>query len=124
MMKFIQRDITGIKEILKTRDFEAIAVMVDDADVAAVNGKKVVPAGTIVGGKAKPVLQNDDQPVVTKNTALLGEDAEGVLLYDVDVTHGPRNGSMVIRGNIDLGKVEAPIAEAEAALKSRVLFIK
>lgn len=119
-MKFIQRDITGVQEILRTRDFEAIAVMVDDVDIPLVEGKKVVKAGTVVGGKTLPVLENNKEVVVKKEDG----SAEGVLLYDVDVTHGPRNASMVIRGNIDLNKIEEPNELAVAAIGSRILFIK
>lgn len=124
-MKFIKRNYTGAKEILKTRDFEAIGVMVDATGIAAnSNGLKVVPAGTIVGGKTKSTLANEGEVVVNKNTGDTGADAEGVLLYDVDVTHGDAPGSMVIRGNIDLSKIEKPVDEAQVALKGRILFIK
>ena len=124
-MKFIKRSYTGVREILKTRDFEAIGVMVDATGIDAnSSGIKVVPAGTIVGGKTKPALANEGEVVVSKNTGDTGADAEGVLLHDVDVTHGDAPGSMVIRGNIDLTKIEKPVDEAQAALKSRILFIK
>lgn len=132
-MKFVKREYSGIKEILKTRDFEAISVTVSDAGVAVnSDGLKIVPAGTVVGGATKPTLANADEPVVEKNTqgALTGAtgagvDAEGVLLYDVDVSYGSAPGSMVLRGNIDLNKLTAaPVADAQAALKGRVLFIK
>ena len=124
-MKFIKRSYAGVKEILKTRDFEAIGVMVDGTGIATnSDGFKIVPAGTIVGGKTKPALANDGEVVVSKNTEDTGADAEGVLLHDVDVTHGDAPGSMVIRGNIDLAKIEKPVDEVQAALKGRILFIK
>lgn len=131
-MKFVKREYSGIKEILKTRGFESIGVTVDDTDIVANSeGMKIVPAGTVVGGKTKSTLANEDEMVVEKNTqgavtgaTGAGVDAEGVLLHDVDVTHGPTPASMVIRGNIDLNKITAPCADAQSALKSRILFIK
>ncbi|WP_132995823.1 hypothetical protein [Sporanaerobacter acetigenes] len=121
-MKSIKRTFGGVKEILKTRNFEGISVMVDDEGIVADNtGKKIVPAGTILGGKTGSLLGTDTEVAVEKNTV----DAEGVLLYDVDVTNGPEPASMVIRGNIDLNKIPtAPTTEAKGALKSRILFIK
>ena len=37
--------------------------MVDDADVQANEDGKIVPKGTIVGGKSSPVLANLNEPV-------------------------------------------------------------
>lgn len=70
MSKFVQTDYLNKKEILKFPDhYVAIPVMVDDSGVSAnADGKKIVPAGTIVGGKDAPVLENLDQPVTDKNT--------------------------------------------------------
>lgn len=120
-MKSVKRVFGGVKEILKTRDFEGIGVMVDDTGVVADStGKKIVPAGTILGPKTTSILTTDG--IATKKN---DSTAEGVLLFDVDVTYGPAPGSMVIRGNIDLSKLpEAPEADAIAALKTRILFIK
>lgn len=121
-MKFVEKKYGSTKEILATKNFEAIGVMVDDTGIAAgTNGMKLVKAGTVVGGKTEPVLTNDNEVVVKKEDGL----AEGVLLHDVDVTHGPGVGTMVIRGQIDLNKLpEAPNALSITALASRILFIK
>lgn len=69
LSKFVQTDYLNKKEILKFPDhYVALAVMVSDEGVSAnADGKKIVPAGTIVGGKDAPVLENLDQPVVDKN---------------------------------------------------------
>lgn len=70
LSKFVQTDYLNKREILKFPDhYVALAVMVSDEGVSAdADGKKIVPAGTIVGGKDAPVLENLDQPVVNKNT--------------------------------------------------------
>ncbi len=71
MSKFVQTDYLNKKEILKFPDhYVALAVMVSDSGVSAnADGKKIVLAGTVVGGKDAPVLDNLDQPVVDKNTS-------------------------------------------------------
>lgn len=100
------------KEILKFNEFVSTVVLVGDAGVPAKEGKKIVPAGTIVGGKSNPALENKQEPVEDKNTAIKAEKAEGVLLYDVDVTNGPREGSMILWGFVDLDKIpKAPVDE-------------
>lgn len=102
------------KEILKFNEFVATTVLVGDAGVTVKEGKKIVPAGTIVGGKANPALENKQEPVEDKNTEIKAEKAEGVLLYDVDVTNGPKEGSMILWGFVDLNKIpKAPVAEVE-----------
>lgn len=121
-MKFKTEDFGNKKEILKYGDhFVSVPVMVDATGIIAnAEGKKIIPAGTIVGGKMKPVLMNRQEPVVEKNTA----DAEGILLWDVDVTYGNGQGSMLIHGYIDLTKItKAPTPEAITALKM-ITFMK
>jgi len=50
---------------------------------------------------------------------------EGVLLDDVDVTHGPHSGAVAVYGILDLNKLPAvPSAMAVAALAGRILFAK
>lgn len=131
MSKFVTTDYGTKKEVLKFPDhYVALGVMVDDAGITAnADGKKIVPAGTIVGGG---VLTDNTKKVSVKNTqggetgnADAGVDAEGVLLNDVDVTYGAASGAMVIHGFIDLGKLPAaPVADVVTALKGRVLFLK
>lgn len=127
MSKFIETTYTNKKEILKFLDhYIAVAVTVDDTGITAnADGKKIVPAGTIVGGSTKPVLTNTDEPVSKKNVQGTDADkAEGVLLDDVDVTFGKASGAMIIHGFIALEKLpEVPAASAVTALK-QITFIK
>lgn len=119
MSKFTVTQYGTPKQILKFPDhYVALAVTVDDTGVAPdANGKKIVPAGTIIGGgfiaddTVKAVKSNDDN-------------AEGVLFNDTDVTYGPAPGAAIIHGFIDIGKLpEAPTAEAITAL-NMIKFIK
>lgn len=113
------------KEILRVAEYIALPVTVSDEGIAAVDGKKIVKAGTILGGKSKSALLNEGELVVKKNiqgaltgAAGAGVDAEGVLLSDVDVTYGANAGALVVNGVIKISKLpEAPTVDAKKALK-------
>lgn len=134
-MKFVNETFGNSTGILKFPDhYVAIAVTVSDVGVVANSeGKKIVPAGTIIGGagSTNTILGNVATKAVTTNTqggattvAGSAVDAEGVLFTDVDVTYGPASGAMIIHGFIDLNKLPAaPVADAVAALK-QIKFIK
>lgn len=131
MSKFVTTTYGNKKEILKFPDhYVALGVTVDDTGIVAnTDGKKIVSAGTIVGGGA---LADNTKKVSAKNTqggttGTIGAaiDAEGVLLNDVDVTYGPASGAMIVHGFIALDKLpEVPADEAVTALKGRILFLK
>lgn len=117
-MKFVQTDYGNRKEILKFPDhYVNMSITVDDAGVTAdTDGKKIVPAGTIMGGG---VTADPTKLAKKSNDA----NAEGLLFYDVDVTYGPAPGALTIHGFIDLTKLpEAPSTEAVAAL-NQITFI-
>ncbi|ASS76824.1 hypothetical protein CIG75_19010 [Tumebacillus algifaecis] len=128
MSKFTEAAYTNKKEILKFPDhYVAVAVTIDDAGVTAdASGKKIVPAGTILGGG----VLADPSKLAKKATTTTGVDpapdttnAEGVLLNDVDVTYGPASGAMLIHGFVDLNKIPtAPTALEKDALK-QITFI-
>lgn len=127
MSKFVENTYTNRKEILKFSNHSVqVAVSVDPTGIVAdEDGRKIVKAGTIVGGKDGSTLADETKKVEKKNTqgggtgtANAGVDAEGVLLYDVDVTHGFGEGAMIVHGFVDLGKLpEAPCVDAKTALK-------
>jgi len=135
-MKFNSTSYTNRNEILKFADhYVSIPVMVDDAGIVAnADGKKLVLAGTIIGGtgSTNTILANDTVLATKHNTqsgattvAGSGVDAEGVLLNDVDVTNGDAPGAMLIHGFVNLSKLpEVPSADAIAALKTRITFLK
>lgn len=131
-MKFIQTDYSNTTTVLKFPDhFVAIPVTVDDTGIVAdADGKKIIPAGTNVGGVTASTFIDDKQLVCKKNAdgaagvAGAAADAEGVLLNNVDVTYGPASGSMIIHGFIDLNKLsEVPHANAVKAMAGRVVFL-
>ncbi|MRX54837.1 hypothetical protein GJU41_12715 [Bacillus idriensis] len=119
MSKFVETTYTNTKSIVKFPDhYVNLAVTVSDAGVAAnADGKKIVPAGTILGGG---FLASESVLAVKTN----GAGAEGVLFNDTDVTYGPAPGAAMIHGFVDLDKLpEAPAAEAVTALK-QITFVK
>jgi hypothetical protein len=130
MSKFVVTDYSNSTEILKFPDhYVSMGVTVDDTGITAnSDGKKIVLAGTIIGGG---VLTDNTKKVLKKNTqgaatgaAGAAVDAEGVLLEDVDVTYGPASGAMVIHGFINTNTLpEAPVADAVTALKGRIVFM-
>lgn len=106
MGKMISKEYGQPIEILKFNDFKGAACMVSDVGVAEdANGNKIVKAGT-------PWPANDAT-------------CKGILLHDVDVTHGEAAGTYVFEGSIDNKKLEkngvAVAAEAKAVLP-RVTF--
>ncbi len=71
MSKFVETTYLNKTEILKFPDhYVALAVTVDDTGIVAnTDGKKIVPAGTPVGGATGSVLADASQKVQKKNTA-------------------------------------------------------
>ena len=106
-MKFTTTSYANNKEILKfgAQDYVAHPCMVSATGITAdEDGKKIVKAGSILD----------------KNGAIVNDGtAEGVLLYDVDVTHGDAPGALVVFGFIDGTKlpVSALTADCQSALK-------
>ena len=78
-------------------------------------GRKVIPAGTPVGGTTS-VLATRSTVLQVTNTNSNGANAQGVLLHDVDVTNGNTNAQVVIRGVVDSSKCPTIDATAKTAL--------
>ena len=95
-------------------DYTAITVNVSATGVSAgSDGRKIVPAGTVIGG----VLADPTQGAVAAAGGS-GEGtvaAEGVLMHDVDVTAGDALGTMIIRGVLDGTKLPANITAKQKA---------
>lgn len=141
-MKFEKTTYGGTKEILKYAEpYVAIPIMISASGIVAdSDGKKIVKAGTPLTGnltnrstaftKASTTEATDGTLVVPSGggTVVLPTEAKsnavGILLYDVDVTHGNAPGSLVIFGFIDEAKLPEAIGnEVKAALKM-ITFLK
>ena len=65
-------------------------------------GKKIIKAGTAIGGSTSVFGKRDEVLNKTKTA----EEAQGILLHDVDVTAGDNNGTMLVAGYVDTNKIE------------------
>lgn len=82
---------------LASSDLQSFTTLVSDVGVLAVDGKKIVKAGTIL----------------PKNDAT----AKGILYNDVDVTHGPQPGALIEEAYILEARLpQVPDALAKTAL--------
>ena len=120
---------TGVKKVSGTNrktilvdelNSTAFSVVVSNSGVSAVNGKKIIKAGTPVAGSL--LARNTPFTVANDNTAV------GVILHDVDVTEGNANSQVVVFGFIDESKLDSSVVElltsnARAAMKM-IQFVK
>lgn len=88
------------------------------------DGRKIIPAGTPVGVKGKNVLEERTAVLVVSNTSSDGENAQGILMNDTDVTDGNNSAPVIFSGIIDLTKCPTIDATAKTALASHIIFIK
>lgn len=111
------------KDILLAKDlaFE-ISVQVNSTGVTAnAEGRKIIKAGTPVGGTTNALLNRKAVLSVTNDTTT-GKNAQGVLRKDVDVTNGTANATLVIRGIVDVSKCSV-VDEAKTALAPAIQFV-
>lgn len=99
-----------------------ISVQVANTGVTADSeGRKIIPAGTPVGGTTS-VLETRNTVLTVTNAAASGANAQGVLRHDVDVTAGNANATMIVRGEVDSSKCPTIVAEAKEAL-THIIFV-
>ena len=113
-MKFKTTSYTNHTEILAFAkgDEITVAAMMGDADVAAnSDGKKIVPAGTFVGGVSASDFADRTQKlhaITIGASAITGAAVcDGILLDDVDVTYGAAPCSLLIHGYVKTSKLPA-----------------
>ena len=99
-----------------------IGVQVANTGVTAnAEGRKIIPAGTPVGGSTS-VLETRNTVLTVTNTQATGANAQGVLRHDVDVTNGNANATLIVRGEVDSSKCPVVVAEAKTAL-THIIFV-
>lgn len=93
-------------------------------------GRKIIKAGTPVGGTTS-VLENRQTALIVTNNANAetaaasdGKNSQGVLLHDVDVTDGNANATLVIEGTVDLLKLDVTIAADAKKVLTKINFMK
>ncbi|MGX7195162.1 hypothetical protein [Enterococcus olivae] len=114
---------TATKQILLNASlFESLGAQIGDTGVTAnSNGRKLIPAGTPVGGSAD-FLASEQAVLVVSND----ENAQGVLMHEVDVTGGTANGTVLIFGFVNEFRIPDVTVtdEAKEALDGKVTFAK
>ena len=126
MANMIEKNEYGVRKTILIAPELAFAIPVQvgntgiDADEKT--GKKIIKAGTAIGGSTSVFGKRDE--VLNKTTA--AEEAQGILLHDVDVTAGANNGSMLVAGYVDTDKIDTKDLPGEDVQKAltRILFMK
>ena len=99
----------------------ALPCIVGNSGVSAnEEGKKIIKAGTPLYGSAN--VYKERQTVL----ATSGTTPYGVARWDIDVTNGNTNASLLIAGYVDLKKLDASVVSAIATAESdlsRILFV-
>lgn len=114
----VQRNVLIAPELAFT-----IGCQVGNAGVSAVGGKKIIPAGTIVGAEAS-VLTERATVLTVVNEGTIAQ-AQGVLVNDVDVTAGNTTGTLLVAGFVDLDKMPEAAAELAATAElPKITFVK
>lgn len=103
------------QEILHNLPYEAISVTVDATTEGTeiVNGRKLLKAGTVLYGDGGSIFEDRTRKVkkAAANTA-----ADGILLYDVDLTDGDAAVALVYRGTVRSDRVVGYTSELDSAL--------
>ena len=114
----VQRNVLIAPELAFT-----IGCQVANTGVSAVEGKKIIPAGTIVGAEAS-VLTERATVLKVVNEGTIAQ-AQGVLVNDVDVTAGTTTGTLLVAGFVDLDKMPETAAELAATAElPKITFVK
>lgn len=103
----------------------AVSCQVANTGVEAVDGKKIVKAGTPLAGD----LTSRGTAFTVATTTGGVSNAVGIILHDVDVTSGTKNAQIVIFGFVDLNMVETSVVSAyteaaKTALAGKIQFVK
>ena len=115
----VQRNVLIAPELAFT-----IGCQVANTGVSAVEGKKIIPAGTIVGAEAS-VLTERATVLKVVNEGTIAQ-AQGVLVNDVDVTAGTATGTLLVSGFVDLDKMPedaAALVDGATGL-TKITFVK
>ena len=117
MNKIKKQSYGNRKEILIAPELAfSVGCIVSSTGIEAVNGKKILKAGTPVGGA--DVLTNR-QAALSQNT----ENPVGIILHDVDVTNGDENATLVLKGQVDLLKLEDDVKALVTTAKEKLTNI-
>ena len=111
-------------EILHNLDYEAISATIatDTAGTITENGRKILPAGTLIVGAEESIFDNRRQLATQTDGAEGGVD--GITLYDVDVTDEPAHVAVVYDGTVWANEVQVEVTEAIRTALPRITFVQ
>lgn len=122
MVKKVAFDAPELDVLLNPDNAFEIGVQVTNTGISAdANGRKIIKAGTPVGG-ATSVLEVRSTVLTVTNSADAGSKSQGVLRHDVDVTDGTANATLIVRGEVDSSKCPTIEATAKTAL-THIIFV-
>lgn len=122
MVKRTIFDAPDLDVLLNPDNAFEIGVQVGNTGVSAdSNGRKIIKAGTPVGGTVS-ALETRNTVLSVTNTSSNGANAQGVLRHDVDVTNGNANATLIVRGEVDSSKCPTIVTEAKTAL-THIIFV-
>lgn len=101
--------------------------LIDGSAVAAdANGKKIIKAGTPVGGETN--FLQDDTAKLAPFTGAEGTTAQGITAFDVDVTSGQGSVTVYTQGIFNLNRmdsaVQAELTDAVQTALTKMTFLK
>lgn len=122
MVKRTVYDAPELDVLLNPDNAFEIGVQVGNTGVTAgTDGKKIIKAGTPVGGTTS-VLETRNTVLSVTNTSGAGANSQGVLRHDVDVTNGNANATLIVRGEVDSSKCPTIAVAAKTAL-THIIFV-
>lgn len=100
-----------------------IGVQVSNTGVANNSeGRKIIPAGTPLGSATGNVLDARSTVLQVTNSSSTGANSQGILRYDVDVTNGNANATLIVGGYVDSSKCPSLDTTVKTAL-TRITFV-
>lgn len=122
MVKITTYDTPELDVLLNPDNAFEIGVIVSNTGVNAdSNGRKIIKAGTPVGGTTN-VLQTRNAILNVTNSSSTGANSQGVLRHDVDVTDGNANATLIVRGEVDSSKCPTLDSTVITAL-THIIFV-
>lgn len=89
------------------------------------NGKKIIKAGTPVGGDTNALLNRDTAVLIATNDATNGPKTQGVVIHDVDVTAGQTTATVAFAGVIDMAKMDASfVLDSKVTFPHDIIYMK
>lgn len=102
----------------------SVSVMVGNTGVVNdANGRKIIKAGTPIGGTTS-ALETRSTVLQMTNTSALGANTQGIIATEVDVTDGNVSVAMIVTGKVDTSKLPITLeTSAKTQLEENGKFI-